>query len=154
MFISVNRTYATDVVGRDQFKKKKNHWSIPLIPLMCVSSLQSSPTLCVFRYPSYLAPEVITQGMFQFTDPSLSEVPLPSGPKTDVWSLGMLLFELCAVCTFIRLFFFHFFNCSHGFSQEESSFLSSCAVFLMFLSLSLHFIAKFFTSHKHSVTFF
>lgn len=47
-------------------------------------------------YPSYLAPEVIAQGMFQSTDPSLSQVPLPSGPKTDVWSLGMLLFELCA----------------------------------------------------------
>ncbi|KAK3554124.1 hypothetical protein QTP70_019221, partial [Hemibagrus guttatus] len=47
-------------------------------------------------YTSYLAPEVIAQGMFQSTDPSLSQVPLPSGPKTDVWSLGMLLFELCA----------------------------------------------------------
>ncbi|GAA6080357.1 TBC domain-containing protein kinase-like protein isoform X1, partial [Tachysurus ichikawai] len=47
-------------------------------------------------YPSYLAPEVIAQGMFQSTDPSLSQVPLPSGPKTDVWSMGMLLFELCA----------------------------------------------------------
>ncbi|KAJ8281072.1 hypothetical protein GJAV_G00063180 [Gymnothorax javanicus] len=30
-------------------------------------------------YPSYLAPEA----------------PLPSGPKTDVWSLGLLLLELC-----------------------------------------------------------
>ncbi|KAI5616871.1 TBC domain-containing protein kinase-like protein, partial [Silurus asotus] len=47
-------------------------------------------------YPSYLAPEVIAQGVFQSTDPSLSEVPLPSGPKSDVWSLGVLLFELCA----------------------------------------------------------
>ncbi|XP_053358839.1 TBC domain-containing protein kinase-like protein [Clarias gariepinus] len=47
-------------------------------------------------YPSYLAPEVIAQGMFHLTDPSLSHAPLPSGPKTDVWSLGMLLFELCA----------------------------------------------------------
>ncbi|KAK2852341.1 hypothetical protein Q7C36_007542 [Tachysurus vachellii] len=47
-------------------------------------------------YPSYLAPEVIAQGMFQSTDASLSQVPLPSGPKTDVWSMGMLLFELCA----------------------------------------------------------
>ncbi|KAF5890613.1 TBC domain-containing protein kinase-like protein, partial [Clarias magur] len=47
-------------------------------------------------YPSYLAPEVIAQGMFHSTDPSLSHVPPRSGPKTDVWSLGMLLFELCA----------------------------------------------------------
>uniref|UniRef100_A0A665XD07 TBC domain-containing protein kinase-like protein n=1 Tax=Echeneis naucrates TaxID=173247 RepID=A0A665XD07_ECHNA len=47
-------------------------------------------------YPSYLAPEVIAQGSFQPSDPSHEESPLPSGPKTDVWSLGVLLFELCA----------------------------------------------------------
>uniref|UniRef100_A0A3Q3KES3 TBC domain-containing protein kinase-like protein n=1 Tax=Monopterus albus TaxID=43700 RepID=A0A3Q3KES3_MONAL len=48
-------------------------------------------------YPSYLAPEVIAQGSFHPSDPSYDEAPLPSGPKTDVWSLGVLLFELCAV---------------------------------------------------------
>uniref|UniRef100_A0A4W6CHE1 TBC domain-containing protein kinase-like protein n=1 Tax=Lates calcarifer TaxID=8187 RepID=A0A4W6CHE1_LATCA len=48
-------------------------------------------------YPSYLAPEVIAQGSFHPSDPSHDEAPLPSGPKTDVWSLGVLLFELCAV---------------------------------------------------------
>nr|XP_019956730.1 PREDICTED: TBC domain-containing protein kinase-like protein [Paralichthys olivaceus] len=47
-------------------------------------------------YPSYLAPEVIAQGSFHPSDPSRDEAPLPSGPKTDVWSLGVLLFELCA----------------------------------------------------------
>uniref|UniRef100_A0A3Q1K025 TBC domain-containing protein kinase-like protein n=1 Tax=Anabas testudineus TaxID=64144 RepID=A0A3Q1K025_ANATE len=47
-------------------------------------------------YPSYLAPEVIAQGSFHPSDPSHDEAPLPSGPKTDVWSLGVLLFELCA----------------------------------------------------------
>ncbi|XP_060914306.1 TBC domain-containing protein kinase-like protein isoform X1 [Labrus mixtus] len=47
-------------------------------------------------YPSYLAPEVIAQGSFHPSDSSHDEVPLPSGPKTDVWSLGVLLFELCA----------------------------------------------------------
>ncbi|KAG7221851.1 hypothetical protein INR49_017027, partial [Caranx melampygus] len=47
-------------------------------------------------YPSYLAPEVIAQGSFHPSDPSHDESPLPSGPKTDVWSLGVLLFELCA----------------------------------------------------------
>ncbi|XP_026158637.1 TBC domain-containing protein kinase-like protein [Mastacembelus armatus] len=46
--------------------------------------------------PSYLAPEVIAQGCFHPSDPSHDEDPLPSGPKTDVWSLGVLLFELCA----------------------------------------------------------
>ncbi|XP_006629962.2 TBC domain-containing protein kinase-like protein [Lepisosteus oculatus] len=46
-------------------------------------------------YPSYLAPEVIAQGTFHPHDPSRNETPLPSGPKTDVWSLGILLFELC-----------------------------------------------------------
>uniref|UniRef100_A0A8C7VFS8 TBC domain-containing protein kinase-like protein n=1 Tax=Oncorhynchus mykiss TaxID=8022 RepID=A0A8C7VFS8_ONCMY len=48
-------------------------------------------------YPSYLAPEVIAQGSVHPSDPSQGENPLPSGPKTDVWSLGVLLFELCAV---------------------------------------------------------
>uniref|UniRef100_H3DKZ6 TBC domain-containing protein kinase-like protein n=1 Tax=Tetraodon nigroviridis TaxID=99883 RepID=H3DKZ6_TETNG len=47
-------------------------------------------------YPSYLAPEVIAQGCFHPSDSSHDEAPLPSGPKTDVWSLGVLLFELCA----------------------------------------------------------
>ncbi|XP_071396313.1 TBC domain-containing protein kinase-like protein [Centroberyx affinis] len=47
-------------------------------------------------YPSYLAPEVIAQGSFHPSDPSHDEAPLPSGPKTDVWSLGVLLFEMCA----------------------------------------------------------
>ncbi|XP_030643926.1 TBC domain-containing protein kinase-like protein [Chanos chanos] len=46
-------------------------------------------------YPSYLAPEVIAQGCFRSTDSSLVDPPLPSGPKSDVWSLGILLFELC-----------------------------------------------------------
>ncbi|XP_019717369.1 TBC domain-containing protein kinase-like protein isoform X2 [Hippocampus comes] len=47
-------------------------------------------------YPSYLAPEVIAQGSFHPSDPLHHEAPRPSGPKTDVWSLGVLLFELCA----------------------------------------------------------
>ncbi|XP_064141548.1 TBC domain-containing protein kinase-like protein isoform X6 [Loxodonta africana] len=46
-------------------------------------------------YPSYLAPEVIAQGIFKATDHMPSEKPLPSGPKSDVWSLGIILFELC-----------------------------------------------------------
>ncbi|XP_012996109.2 TBC domain-containing protein kinase-like protein [Esox lucius] len=46
-------------------------------------------------YPSYLAPEVIAQGPAHHSDTSQGDNPLPSGPKTDVWSLGVLLFELC-----------------------------------------------------------
>uniref|UniRef100_A0A7N8Y861 TBC domain-containing protein kinase-like protein n=1 Tax=Mastacembelus armatus TaxID=205130 RepID=A0A7N8Y861_9TELE len=61
--------------------------------------------------PSYLAPEVIAQGCFHPSDPSHDEDPLPSGPKTDVWSLGVLLFELCAV----RIFKIYF---SVGFLPE------------------------------------
>ncbi len=57
----------------------------------------SSAPLCFCRYPSYLPPEVIAQGCFCSSDPSIIEAPLPSGPKTDVWSLGVLLFELCVV---------------------------------------------------------
>ncbi|KAK7912867.1 hypothetical protein WMY93_013078 [Mugilogobius chulae] len=47
-------------------------------------------------YPSYLAPEVIAQGSFHPSDRSYDDTPPPSGPKSDVWSLGILLFELCA----------------------------------------------------------
>ncbi|XP_077575357.1 TBC domain-containing protein kinase-like protein [Stigmatopora nigra] len=47
-------------------------------------------------YPSYLAPEVIAQGSFHPSDPYHDENPRSSGPKTDIWSLGVLLFELCA----------------------------------------------------------
>ncbi|XP_074128936.1 TBC domain-containing protein kinase-like protein isoform X2 [Sminthopsis crassicaudata] len=46
-------------------------------------------------YPSYLAPEVIAQGIIKTSDHTTSEKPLPSGPKSDVWSLGIILFELC-----------------------------------------------------------
>uniref|UniRef100_A0AAY4B459 TBC domain-containing protein kinase-like protein n=1 Tax=Denticeps clupeoides TaxID=299321 RepID=A0AAY4B459_9TELE len=46
-------------------------------------------------HPTYLAPEVIAQGSFHHSDPLFKEPRLPSGPKADVWSLGVLLFELC-----------------------------------------------------------
>uniref|UniRef100_A0A8C5X8I6 TBC1 domain containing kinase n=1 Tax=Malurus cyaneus samueli TaxID=2593467 RepID=A0A8C5X8I6_9PASS len=46
-------------------------------------------------YPSYLAPEVIAQGIGKPNDHTQCEKPLPSGPKSDVWSLGVILFELC-----------------------------------------------------------
>ncbi|XP_020652027.2 TBC domain-containing protein kinase-like protein isoform X1 [Pogona vitticeps] len=46
-------------------------------------------------YPSYLAPEVIAQGIIKSSDLIQSERLLPSGPKSDVWSLGVILFELC-----------------------------------------------------------
>ncbi|XP_068869399.1 TBC domain-containing protein kinase-like protein isoform X2 [Aphelocoma coerulescens] len=46
-------------------------------------------------YPSYLAPEVIAQGIGKPSDHTQCEKPLPSGPKSDLWSLGVILFELC-----------------------------------------------------------
>uniref|UniRef100_A0A803YJY0 TBC1 domain containing kinase n=1 Tax=Meleagris gallopavo TaxID=9103 RepID=A0A803YJY0_MELGA len=55
-------------------------------------------------YPSYLAPEVIAQGIVKPRDHTQCEKPLPSGPKSDLWSLGIILFELCVVCK--RVFFF------------------------------------------------
>lgn len=55
------------------------------------------------RYPSYLAPEVIAQGIGKPSDHTQCEKPLPSGPKSDLWSLGIILFELCMVCKRIIL---------------------------------------------------
>lgn len=46
-------------------------------------------------YPSYLAPEVIAQGIARPVDHTQNKKPFPSGPKSDVWSVGILLFELC-----------------------------------------------------------
>ncbi|GCC26300.1 hypothetical protein chiPu_0004716 [Chiloscyllium punctatum] len=46
-------------------------------------------------YPSYLAPEVIAQGLVKSTDHNQSDRSSPSGPKVDVWSLGVILLELC-----------------------------------------------------------
>ncbi|KAL7982053.1 hypothetical protein Chor_001110, partial [Crotalus horridus] len=46
-------------------------------------------------YPSYLAPEVIAQGIIKCNDHMQIEKALRSGPKSDVWSLGIILFELC-----------------------------------------------------------
>ncbi|XP_048467290.1 TBC domain-containing protein kinase-like protein [Rhincodon typus] len=46
-------------------------------------------------YPSYLAPEVISQGLVKSTDHNQSDRSSPSGPKVDVWSLGVILLELC-----------------------------------------------------------
>uniref|UniRef100_A0A669QYY2 TBC domain-containing protein kinase-like protein n=1 Tax=Phasianus colchicus TaxID=9054 RepID=A0A669QYY2_PHACC len=55
-------------------------------------------------YPSYLAPEVIAQGIVKPRDHTQCEKPLPSGPKSDLWSLGIILFELCVVCKRVTFF--------------------------------------------------
>lgn len=47
---------------------------------------------------------MIAQGSFYPSDSSHDEAPLPSGPKNDVWSLGVLLFELCAVRIFPKFY--------------------------------------------------
>lgn len=55
---------------------------------------------------------MIAQGSFYPSDSSHDEAPLPSGPKNDVWSLGVLLFELCAVRIFHK--FFNFTKSRHS----------------------------------------
>uniref|UniRef100_A0A8C0GZJ4 TBC domain-containing protein kinase-like protein n=1 Tax=Chelonoidis abingdonii TaxID=106734 RepID=A0A8C0GZJ4_CHEAB len=64
-------------------------------------------------YPSYLAPEVIAQGFVKPSDHTQCEKLLPSGPKSDVWSLGIILFELCYHFLIVPLFFllFYFVGC-------------------------------------------
>uniref|UniRef100_A0A8C8RNL7 TBC domain-containing protein kinase-like protein n=1 Tax=Pelusios castaneus TaxID=367368 RepID=A0A8C8RNL7_9SAUR len=61
-------------------------------------------------YPSYLAPEVIAQGFVKPSDHTQCEKLLPSGPKSDVWSLGIILFDLCVFfnSTTFSLFFLLF----------------------------------------------
>uniref|UniRef100_A0A4W4DPP1 TBC domain-containing protein kinase-like protein n=1 Tax=Electrophorus electricus TaxID=8005 RepID=A0A4W4DPP1_ELEEL len=72
-------------------------------------------------YPSYLAPEVIAQGSFYLSEGSVVEAPLPSGPKADVWSVGMLLFELCAVLPYKLL-------CPGFGSNDNGVIVSVCSV--------------------------
>ncbi|PKU37336.1 tbc domain-containing protein kinasehypothetical protein [Limosa lapponica baueri] len=61
-------------------------------------SLEVTFSSMIAWYPSYLAPEVIAQGIVKPSDYTQCEKPLPSGPKSDLWSLGIILFELCMVC--------------------------------------------------------
>lgn len=56
----------------------------------------------LYSHPRYMAPEVLTPGPILPTNGDTPTTPLPpkttnlsSGPKGDVWSLGMVILELC-----------------------------------------------------------
>lgn len=53
----------------------------------------------IYRLPQYMPPEVLCEGPEETdehgeSEPSVSD---PCGPKTDVWSLGLILLEVFTV---------------------------------------------------------
>ena len=59
----------------------------------------NSPPPFIYRHPQYLSPEVLCECPVQYDEHSESEpaVLTPSGPKSDVWSLGLILLEALTV---------------------------------------------------------
>lgn len=59
----------------------------------------NSPPPFIYRHPQYLSPEVLCECPVQYDEHSESEpaVLTPSGPKSDVWSLGLILLEVLTV---------------------------------------------------------
>ncbi|XP_022084474.1 TBC domain-containing protein kinase-like protein [Acanthaster planci] len=44
-------------------------------------------------HPRYMAPEVLATGPIQQDE--FGSTPIPSGPKVDIWSLGIIIMEIC-----------------------------------------------------------
>lgn len=59
----------------------------------------------VCRHPQYLSPEVLCEYPVQYDEHSESEpsVLTPTGPKSDVWSLGLILLEVLTVSNGVLL---------------------------------------------------
>ena len=49
----------------------------------------------MYSNPRYLAPEVLAPGPIQPSDPSHGKSQPQSGPKSDIWSLGIIVLEIC-----------------------------------------------------------
>lgn len=62
----------------------------------------------VCRHPQYLSPEVLCEYPVQYDEHSESEpsVLTPTGPKSDVWSLGLILLEVLTVSIFIYIYIY------------------------------------------------
>lgn len=71
------------------------------------SRLYSVAFYSVFRHPQYLSPEVLCEYPVQYDEHSESEpsVLTPTGPKSDVWSLGLILLEVLTVSIHILSIF-------------------------------------------------
>lgn len=71
------------------------------------SCLYSDAFYSVFRHPQYLSPEVLCEYPVQYDEHSESEpsVLTPTGPKSDVWSLGLILLEVLTVSIHILSIF-------------------------------------------------
>lgn len=70
-----------------------------------LSCLYSVAFYSVFRHPQYLSPEVLCEYPVQYDEHSESEpsVLTPTGPKSDVWSLGLILLEVLTVSNGVLL---------------------------------------------------
>lgn len=76
------------------------------IPFTKPSCLYYIAFYSVCRHPQYLSPEVLCEYPVQYDEHSESEpsVLTPTGPKSDVWSLGLILLEVLTVSIFVYIY--------------------------------------------------
>lgn len=79
-----------------------------------LSCLYSVAFYSVCRHPQYLSPEVLCEYPVQYDEHSESEpsVLTPTGPKSDVWSLGLILLEVLTVSFYILSIFTYINTCT------------------------------------------
>lgn len=116
---SVTICYSTINVFFLWEKHKKSGWSSYMYMYIKISfhkpsRLYSVAFYSVFRHPQYLSPEVLCEYPVQYDEHSESEpsVLTPTGPKSDVWSLGLILLEVLTVSIHILSIFTYNNRCT------------------------------------------